>query len=104
MILYNFTCRKQDNVTNYEKIILVTGGQRSGKSSYARKETESKAKVVYTGMSIKEKVISLLGGIIPLYFFPMEYGWALISPVVVFLFLMLTTADCFHTWPRQWRT
>ena len=50
---------------------------------YARKETESKAKVVYSGMSIKEKVISLAGGIIPLYFFPMQYGWALISPIVV---------------------
>lgn len=56
---------------------------------YARKETESKAKVVYSGMSIKEKVISLAGGIIPLYFFPMQYGWALISPIVVFLFLIL---------------
>ena len=40
-------------------------------------------------MSIKEKVISLAGGIIPLYFFPMEYGWALISPIVVFLLLIL---------------
>lgn len=56
---------------------------------YARNESESKAKVVYSGMSIKERLISLAGGIVPLYFLPIEYGWALISPVIMFIVLAL---------------
>ena len=40
-------------------------------------------------MSIKEKLISLAGGIIPLYFFPLEYVWVLIAPVAIFMFLIL---------------
>ena len=56
---------------------------------YARNEAESKAKVVYSGMSIKEKLISLAGGIIPLYFFTLEYVWVLITPVAIFMFLIL---------------
>lgn len=56
---------------------------------YARKEEESKAKVVYTKMSIGEKIVSVLGGVIPLLLLPLQSTLALPVPVIVFLLLTL---------------
>ena len=55
---------------------------------YARKEKDSKAKVIYTPMTVGECVASILGGAIPLVFLPSFYGWALLCPVVCFFLLV----------------
>lgn len=55
---------------------------------YARKEEESKAKVVYASMTGKECVASILGGTVPLLFLPSCYLWALLLPVVCFFLLV----------------
>ena len=55
---------------------------------YARKEAESKAKVVYDRFTWKEMVASALGGLLPLVFLPLSYSWMLIGPVVVFFLLI----------------
>ena len=44
---------------------------------YARKEAESKAKVVYDRFTWKEMVASALGGLLPLVFLPLSYSWML---------------------------
>lgn len=54
---------------------------------YARKEEESKAKVVYERLSVGEIVISAIGGVVPLFFFPTHYLPAIICPVVLFFYL-----------------
>ena len=55
---------------------------------YARKESESKAKVVYDRFTWKEMLMSALGGLLPLVFLPLSYWWMLIGPVVVFFLLI----------------
>jgi len=52
---------------------------------YARNEEESKSKVVYTKPSIYAFSLSLLFGVLPLFFLPeMKYLIALVFPVIVF--------------------
>lgn len=56
---------------------------------YARKEEESKAKVVYNRMSAKERVFNLIGGLLPAFIFlpcPMWLNW--IGSLLVFTFLV----------------
>ena len=56
---------------------------------YARKEEDSKAKVVYNRMNLREIWISILGGSIPfLIFLPSHLWMALIIPIVVLFFLV----------------
>lgn len=55
---------------------------------YARKESESKAKVVYDRFTWKEMLMSALGGLLPLVFLPLSYWWMLIGPVIVFFLLI----------------
>ena len=55
---------------------------------YARKEEESKAKVVYTRFNWTEMLGSAVGGLLPRVFLPLPYGWMLIGPVVVFFLLI----------------
>lgn len=55
---------------------------------YARKESESKAKVVYDRFTWKEMLMSALGGLLPLVFLPLSYWWILIGPVIVFFLLI----------------
>lgn len=60
---------------------------------YARKEEESKAKVVYTRLSWKEEFISAVGGLLPLLMLPVPYYYILLIPILVFL--------CVQTWFRH---
>lgn len=56
---------------------------------YARKETEAKNKTVYSRMTLREKVILVLGGALPLLWLPdPRLLWALLVPLSVFLFLV----------------
>lgn len=56
---------------------------------YARKEEESKAKVIYDRMSVVNLLSAFFAGVLPMLFFlPMGYWWAAIAPVVVFVILM----------------
>ena len=55
---------------------------------YARKEEESKAKVIYDQLNWKEMLVSAMGGLFPLFFLPFPYWGMLIGPVVVFFFLV----------------
>ena len=56
---------------------------------YARKETEAKNKTVYSRMTLREKVILVLGGALPLLWLPdPRLLWALLAPLSVFLFLV----------------
>ena len=51
---------------------------------YARKEEESKAKIVYHRMSKVEKAVSLVGGVLPVVcLLPLEFGMAVLAPVLV---------------------
>lgn len=54
---------------------------------YARKEEESKAKTVYTRMSVGEIAISATSGILPLLLLPPSYWPACIFPVLIFFFI-----------------
>lgn len=55
---------------------------------YARREEESKAKVIYSRMSRSEMCIALVGGLLPsLALLPCRLWIALLFPVLVFLFL-----------------
>lgn len=69
---------------------------------YARKEEESKAKVVYTRLDWKEELISVLGGLIPLLLLPELYYYILLIPVLIFICIQVLfrhrlqgyTGDC----------
>lgn len=70
---------------------------------YARKEEDSKAKVIYNRMTPVEWLISFIGGIIPLTLFLPIYLWiAVIFPILTFYLLYLLmkrriqgyTGDC----------
>ena len=55
---------------------------------YARKEEDSKAKVIYNRMSGKELFFCIAGGVLPLLLLP-SYLWvALIAPCLVLAFLI----------------
>ena len=57
---------------------------------YARKEEESKARVVYARMSAGEFVAGLVGGWLPLFLFlPAGLWWACLCPPAVFVLLCL---------------
>lgn len=53
---------------------------------YARKEEESKSKMVYTRMNFREVVMSVIGGILPLILLPPSYWPVCIFPILVFFF------------------
>lgn len=56
---------------------------------YARKEEESKAKVVYDRMNKSTLLLVFLGGILPiLLFLDMNYWWAALAPLLVFIALL----------------
>ena len=56
---------------------------------YARKEEESKAKVVYNRMSHREFVINLAGGLLPAcLWLPHRLWWACLSSLLVLLLLL----------------
>lgn len=56
---------------------------------YARKEEDSKAKVIYDRMSIGAFILALLAGTLPmLLFLPQNYWWAAIAPVAVIVLLI----------------
>ena len=52
---------------------------------YARKEEESKAKVVYTRMSLSEWIANAAGGLLPLLLLPLSYWGMLCFPCVLFI-------------------
>lgn len=54
---------------------------------YARKEEESKAKVIYNRMSISTFLRSLVFGAIPLVLLPLSYIGAIIAPLLLFFIL-----------------
>ena len=55
---------------------------------YARKEEESKAKVIYNRMSGKELFFCIAGGVLPLLLLPSSLWLALIAPCLVLAFLI----------------
>lgn len=56
---------------------------------YARKEEDSKAKVVYNRMSLKELFICLTGGSLPfLFLLPLQLWMALVAPLLMLFFLI----------------
>ena len=55
---------------------------------YARKEEDSKAKVIYNRMSGKELFFCITGGALPLLFLPSSLWLALIAPCLVLAFLI----------------
>ena len=55
---------------------------------YARKEEDSKAKVIYNKMSGKELFFCLVGGTLPLLLLPSSLWLALIAPCLVLAFLI----------------
>ena len=69
---------------------------------YARKEEDSKAKVIYNRMSSKELFICIMGGTLPLWLLPLSLWGALMAPCLVLAFLILLmkrrlqgyTGDC----------
>jgi len=69
---------------------------------YARKEEDSKAKVIYNRMSCKEFFICIMGGTLPLWLLPLSLWGALVAPCLVLAFLILLmkrrlqgyTGDC----------
>ena len=69
---------------------------------YARKEEDSKAKVIYNRMSSKELFICIIGGTLPLWLLPLSLWGALVAPCLVLAFLILLmkrrlqgyTGDC----------
>lgn len=55
---------------------------------YARKEEESKSKTVYSQMTTKEYIVTLTGGLLPLYWLPKaEYLFAAILPLITWYML-----------------
>ena len=52
---------------------------------YARKEEESKTKVVYTRMSLSEWIANIAGGLLPLLLLPLSYWGMLCFPCVLFI-------------------
>ena len=52
---------------------------------YARKEEESKAKVIYTRMSLSEWIANAAGGLLPLLLLPLSYWGMLCFPCVLFI-------------------
>ena len=69
---------------------------------YARKEEDSKAKVIYNRMSSQELFICIMGGTLPLWLLPLSLWGALVAPCLVLAFLILLmkrrlqgyTGDC----------
>ena len=69
---------------------------------YARKEEDSKAKVIYNRMSSKELFFCIIGGTLPLWLFPLSLWGALVAPCLILAFLILLmnrrlqgyTGDC----------
>ena len=69
---------------------------------YARKEEDSKAKVIYNRMSGKELFICIMGGALPLWLLPLSLWGALVAPCLILAFLILLmkrrlqgyTGDC----------
>ena len=69
---------------------------------YARKEEDSKAKVIYNRMSSKELFICIIGGTLPLWLLPLSLWGALVAPCLILAFLILLmkrrlqgyTGDC----------
>jgi adenosylcobinamide-GDP ribazoletransferase len=69
---------------------------------YARKEEDSKAKVIYNRMSSKELFIGIMGGTLPLWLLPLSLWGALVAPCLILAFLILLmkrrlqgyTGDC----------
>ena len=55
---------------------------------YARKEEDSKAKVIYNRMSGKELFFCIAGGALPLLLLPLSLWLALIAPCLVLAFLI----------------
>ena len=55
---------------------------------YARKEEDSKAKVIYNRMSAKELFFCIAGGALPLLLLPSSIWLALIAPCLVLAFLL----------------
>ena len=55
---------------------------------YARKEEDSKAKVIYNRMSSKELFICIMGGTLPLWLLPLSLWGALVAPCLVLAFLI----------------
>ena len=55
---------------------------------YARKEEDSKAKVIYHRMSRKELFFCIAGGVLPLLLLPSSLWLALIAPCLVLAFLI----------------
>ena len=55
---------------------------------YARKEEDSKAKVIYNRMSSKELFICIIGGTLPLWLLPLSLWGALVAPCLVLAFLI----------------
>ncbi len=54
---------------------------------YARKEEDSKVKIVYNRMKTKEIILSAIGGLLPLIFFPFKLFPTLLFPVILFAML-----------------
>ena len=69
-------------------------GHIIGVLPYARREEESKAKVVYVRFNWKETLVSAVGGLLPLLLLPVAYGWILTGPCMVFFLLI----RLFHCW------
>lgn len=55
---------------------------------YARKEEESKAKIIYNRLSAGECLISIIAGILPLCVLPLHFLPAIIVPIIVFALLI----------------
>ena len=70
---------------------------------YARKEEEAKSKTVYSRMTLGERIVCALAGLLPLCWLPSPvYGWAIAFPQILswFLFYFMRrkiqgyTGDC----------
>ena len=55
---------------------------------YARKEEDSKAKVIYNRMSSKELFFCIMGGTLPLWLLPLSLWGALVAPCLILAFLI----------------
>lgn len=55
---------------------------------YARKEEESKAKVIYNRMSVKEFIYCMIGALPPLLLLPLRMWISLVASYLVFAFLV----------------
>ena len=68
-----------------DTISKLTSSQIINFLPYARKEEESKAKVVYTRMSLSEWIANIAGGLLPLLLLPLSYWGMLCFPCVLFI-------------------